>query len=56
MKGLSFVSVRARPLVLKGELVRMSDWAHEMSSWARLCNFVGAIPLVSKGELVSVSD
>ena len=36
-EGLDLRSVGARPLVLKGELVRMSDWAHGVSSWARLC-------------------
>ena len=35
-EGLPFVGVGARPLVLKGELVRMSTWAQGVSSWARL--------------------
>ena len=42
--------------MLKGELVRGSDRAHGMSSWARLCKFVGARPPVLKGELVRRSD
>ena len=35
--GSSLYGAEALPLVLKGELVRRSDWAHGMSSWARLC-------------------
>ena len=34
----------------------MSDWAHGMSSWARLYNRKELVNLVLNGELVGMSD
>ena len=43
-------------MVLDGELVWMSDWAHGMSGWARLCQMSELVNLVLDGELVWMSD
>ena len=43
-------------MVLDGELVWMSDWAHGMSGWARLCKMSELVNLVLDGELVWMSD
>ena len=34
----------------------MSDWAHGMSGWARLCKLQELVNLVLNGELVWMSD
>ena len=34
----------------------MSDWAHVMSGWARLCKLQELVNLVLNGELVWMSD
>ena len=59
VKGSSSVSVRARPLVLKGELVRMSDLREEpvcFTAKGSSSVSVRARPLVLKGELVGMSN
>ena len=42
VKGLFFKGAGARLLVLEGELVRMSVWAHGMSGWTRLDERLGS--------------
>ena len=42
--------------MLNGELVWISDWAHGMSDWARLCKLQELVNLVLNIELVWVSD